>query len=77
MVAGVTSDLKLRVSGLDIIVTMPGTEYRVTFQRPAGGRELIPKPDTTAVHYSVPWEEFLDQAWIAAKDKARELGWIV
>jgi hypothetical protein len=38
-----TADLHVEVDGLDIVVTMPGTKHRVTFQKPADGRQLIPK----------------------------------
>ena len=74
-----TSDLHMEVDGLDIIVTMPGTKHRVTFQRPADGRQLIPKPEHVPVQKedSISREAFIAYAWVVATDKARELGWIV
>ena len=75
----VVAHLKLWVNGLDIVVTMPGTEHRVTFQKPADGRDLIPKPEPSPVKDvdAGSRKKFLAQAWQAASDKARELGWIV
>ena len=71
-------DLQVRVEGLDIIVTMPGTKHRVIFQRPADGRQLIPKPEHEPVQKDeISREAFIAYAWVVATDKARELGWIV
>jgi hypothetical protein len=74
-----TDDLHVEVRGLDIIVTMPGTRHRVTFQQPADGRQLIPKPEHKPAQKegSISREAFIARAWEAANDKARELGWIV
>jgi hypothetical protein len=74
-----TDDLHVEVRGLDIIVTMPGTKHRVTFQQPADGRQLIPKPEHIPAHKegSISREAFIARAWETANDKARELGWIV
>jgi hypothetical protein len=71
-------DLQVYVEGLDIIVTMPGTTNRVTFQRPADGRQLIPKPEHEPVQKEdeISREAFIAYAWVVATDKARELGWI-
>jgi hypothetical protein len=72
-------DLHVEVDGLDIIVTMPGTKHRVTFQQPADGRQLIPKPERVPAQKedSISREAFIAYAWVVATDKARELGWIV
>ena len=74
-----TDDLHVEVRGLDIIVTMPGTTHRVTFQRAADGRQLIPKPEHVPVQKEdeISREAFIAYAWVVATDKARELGWIV
>jgi hypothetical protein len=74
-----TSDLHIEADGLDIIVTMPGTKHRVTFQRPADGRQLIPKPEHVPVQKEdeISREAFIAYAWVVATDKERELGWIV
>jgi hypothetical protein len=74
-----TSDLHMEVDGLDIVVTMPDTSHRVTFQQPADGRQLVPKPEHVPVQKEdeISREAFIAYAWVVATDKARELGWIV
>jgi hypothetical protein len=74
-----TDDLHVAVRGLDIIVTMPGTKHRITFQQPADGRQLIPTPEQMPAQKegSISREAFIARAWEAANAKARELGWIV
>ena len=70
--------LHVEVQGGDIIVTLPGTNFMVTYLRPAGTSHLIARPNwTNDPDASIEFEEFLTQAWTAAQDKARELGWIV
>ena len=72
--------LHVEVQGDDIVVTLPGTSYVVTYYRATAfpqqlltkshsGREVENAPMTQA--------EFHARAWKAARHKARALGWIV
>jgi hypothetical protein len=72
-------DLKVEIVGDEIIVILPATSYGVTFYKPANSSRLVakdfhPKADSQA---SFTEAQFLELAWQAANDKARELGWIV
>jgi hypothetical protein len=70
--------LHVEVQGGDIIVILPGTSFMVTYFKPAGTSHLIARPNwTNDPDASIELGEFLEQAWTAANDKARELGWIV
>ena len=71
--------LELHVEGVDIIVTMPGTKYTVTYYKPDRSPQLYArlitaKDDSRA---TVNLSQFLAAAWRAANAKARELGWFV
>ena len=70
--------LRLETQGSDIVITLPGTSYQVTF------RKLADYPGISASHNiqderdaPITRAEFLALAWRVANDKARELGWIV
>ena len=72
-------DLRVLVvlDGDTIVVTMPGTSYSVTYSKLHDSPLLVASdirddPDSPISKYT-----FRAQAWIAANDKARELGWIV
>jgi hypothetical protein len=70
-------DLHVEVRGGEIIVTLPGTNFMVTYFKPAGTSHLIARPNwTNDPDASIELGEFLEQAWTAANVKARELGWI-
>lgn len=62
----------------DIIVTMPGTDYSVTYYKPTKSPSLLAKrivdKDDPRADLSV--SEFLGAAWHLANLRARELGWI-
>jgi hypothetical protein len=69
--------LKLEMQGSDIVITLPGTSYQVTFRK-------AEYPGLTASHNiqedrdaPITRADFLARAWRIANDKARELGWIV
>jgi len=74
------SKISVKVSGADIIVTMPGTSFNVVYEK-TGDNQLIansfsaPKAQVKARKISFP--QFLALAWIAANEKAKEIGWIV
>ena len=61
--------LRIDVVDDDIIVSLPGTSYSVTYFKRANSPQLLAKP--------IALSDFLSRAWRVANDKARELGWIV
>ena len=71
--------LGVLVSGNDIIVTLLGTNYSVTYFKRRGSPGLFAKDFANEDDPRVPMTsaEFLAKAWKVANDKARELGWIV
>jgi hypothetical protein len=74
-------DPKLNVQAVDdeIVITLLGTEYSVTYYKPGNSRGLLAKriADKDDPRIQMTVAEFLTKAWKAANDKARELGWIV
>ena len=62
--------LRLSEEGADIIVTQPGTDYRVIYGRRDHPSQLV------ARKAPIGPIDFRVQAWILANDTARELGWI-
>ena len=72
--------LRVEVQGDDIVVTLPGTSYVVTYYRAAAfPQQLLTKSHSGREDQDAPMTqaEFHARAWKAANDKARELGWIV
>ncbi|MGC1345387.1 MAG: hypothetical protein WA863_04635 [Methyloceanibacter sp.] len=71
-------DPHVEVQGRDIIVTLPGTNFMVTYFKPARTSHLIARPNwTNDPDASIELGEFLAKALRLANAKARELGWIV
>jgi hypothetical protein len=70
-------DVHVQLWGTDIIVTMPGTGFSVTYQKLADAPRLSSDYVRDDRDASITRAEFLARAWKAANDKARELGWIV
>ena len=70
--------LHLEVWDDEIIVTLPDTSYVVTYYRPANSRHLLAKRLTNQDDPRAPMTsaEFLVEAWRAANDEARRLGWV-
>ena len=72
------SVLKLEMQDGEIVISLPGTKYEVTFRRLADGPGISTShnigDDEDAPITPV---EFLERAWGVARDKARELGWIL
>ena len=69
--------LRLRVEVEDdaIIITLPGTTFRVIYSKPKKSSRLVAfgvRGDNDAGLSQV---DFLARAWRVANDKARELGW--
>ena len=75
------SEPRLRVQVVDdeIIVSLPGYSYSVTYYKPANQPQLIARriADRDDLRIQMKLSEFLAKAWRLANDKARELGWIV
>jgi len=63
----------------EIIVTLPGSRYSVTYYKPNHSPQLLARciADRDDLRFPMTAAEFLAQAWRLANDKARELGWIV
>ena len=63
----------------DILVTMPGTSFRVVYRKPNLGLGLVARLDYFQNQQKGPITRarFLARARKAANDKARELGWIL
>jgi hypothetical protein len=71
--------LGVLVAGNEIIITLLGTSYSVTYFKRIGSPGLFAKDFANEDDPRVPMTsaEFLAKAWKLANDKARELGWIV
>jgi hypothetical protein len=73
-------NLELQVIDDEIVVTLPGTDYSVTYYKMIGSPGLMAKRIADTDDPRIPRmrvSEFLAKAWKLANDKARELGWIV
>ena len=72
--------LTVEVQGEDIVVTLPGTNYVVTYYRAAAfPQQLLTKSHSGREDEGAPMTqgEFHARAWKAARRRARALGWIV
>lgn len=72
-------DLRLKVQGDEIVVSLSGTNYVVTYYRAAAfPQQLLTKSHSGREDQSATMTqaEFHARAWNVARDKARELGWI-
>jgi hypothetical protein len=74
-----TDDLHVKVEGGEVMVTLPGTKYAVTYCKEANSRQLHGKnfPEEVDRRSPISQAAFVGKAWKVANDKARELGWIV
>ena len=77
--AGMKPEFRVAVLGDEIVVTMPGSTYSVTYYKPEGSAQLLARriADQDDLRLRMTAGEFLGTAWRLANDKARELGWIV
>ena len=77
--ARVTDDLRVEVEGSEVMVTLPGTRYAVTYYKAANFPQLHCKNFPGEVDRRSPISQaaFVGKAWKLANDKAKELGWIV
>ena len=72
--------LSVEVRGDEIVVTLSGTSYVVTYYRAAAfPQQLLTKSHSGREDEGAPitQAEFHSRAWKVARHKARELGWIV
>jgi hypothetical protein len=70
--------LSIQVKGKDLIITLPGSNYAVTYFKRDGSSGLLAKDMVQQDDPRLPQTaaEFLGMAWKIANQKARELGWI-
>jgi hypothetical protein len=70
--------LRVQVVGDNIVVTLPGYSYAVTYYKPKGSPSLLMRYSVTEDDLSLQLTgaQFLADAWKRANVKARELGWI-
>jgi hypothetical protein len=68
---------RVEVEDDGIIVTLPGTSFRVIYKKPSQYPGLIAFDLRGDKDAGMPMADFLARAWRVANDKARELGWIV
>jgi hypothetical protein len=73
------SDLRVERIGQEILVTLPQSQYAVTYYKPKNSPQLLAKriSDKDDPRLPITGAEFLAKAWKLANEKARELGWIV
>ena len=71
-------DFDLNVNADEIVVTVPFTNYTVTYYKPDNSPQLLARKFPSKDDGSAPMTqaEFLAQAWRLANKKARELGWV-
>ena len=70
--------LRIEVVDDDIIVSLPGTTYSVTYFKRQNSPQLLAKriSDKDDLRTPVRLSDFLNRAWREANDAARDLGWI-
>jgi hypothetical protein len=69
-------ELRVQVVGDNIVVTLPGYTYAVTYYKPKGSPSLLMKYGVTNddLRLQLTGAQFLAKAWKCANAKARELG---
>jgi hypothetical protein len=74
-----TDNLQVEVVRDGIVVTIPGTHFKVVYQKCFEAPGLVATSGWTPDDHDAPItpNEFRALAWRAANDKARELGWVV
>jgi hypothetical protein len=72
-----TVRLRVEVEDGGIIVTLPGTTFRVIYRKPSQYPGLVAFDIRDDKGAGISQTNFLARAWRVANDKARELGWIV
>jgi hypothetical protein len=71
-------EFRVQVVGGNVVVTLPGYRYAVTYYKPEGSAGLLMKYSVADddLRLQMTGAEFLATAWKRANAKARELGWI-
>ena len=69
--------LRIEVEADIIIVTLPGTSFRVIYSKPKKSPGLVAFGVHSDKDAGLSQADFLARAWRVGNDKARELGWIV
>ena len=70
--------LNIESDGTSIVVTMTGTDFSVTYQKPSGSPQLkLLRSRIAANTTSAAIADFRARAFQSAVGEARELGWIV
>ena len=72
-----TIRLHVEVEDDGIIVTLPGTTFRVIYHMTPNDPGLAASAIQSDKSAGIAEFDFLARAWRVANDKARELGWIV
>ena len=75
----VDPELSIKVKGKELVVTLPGIDYAVTYFRRSVAFGLLAKDIANKDDPHLPQmtsAQFLSKAWKLANEKARELGWI-
>ena len=72
-----TVRLRVEVKDDDIVITLPGTTFRVIYRKPDEAPGLVAYGVRGDEDAGVSQIDFLACAWRVANDKAKELGWIV
>jgi hypothetical protein len=71
-------DFDLNVSADEIVVTVPSTNYTVTYYKPDNSPQLVARkfPNKDDSCAPMTQAEFLAQAWRLTNEKVRVLGWV-
>ena len=75
--AAATGGISVEVVGGEIVVTELGTTFLLAYRKSAEEPRLVLRPSRIPPTTASLRSAFRAQAWQAANDKARELGWIV
>jgi hypothetical protein len=71
------SELHVDVEEDEIVVTKPGTRFLLAYRKSVDRPQLVMTRSGMGPATAPGMNELRAQAWQAAVDKARELGWIV
>jgi hypothetical protein len=72
-------ELEVHVDEPHIIVNVRGTRLTISYQLSPDGQSLVEHPFWTGEDRNAPisLNEFRSDAWLAAKKRAKEIGWMV
>ena len=71
--------IAVKLSGADIVVTMPGTRFSVVYEKTDDNKLIansFSAPKARVEARNISFTQFLALAWTAANEKAKEIGWI-